>query len=309
MKTNLLLLKKISNKIIYCVLQQRIITFTVALLSFQNIHAQVVKLIPGPPFSTYQGFPVIYNNKLYLQYTVNFVSHLAVYNDADKTVQIIDNPDNSQYGYVGNPVVYNGKLYIIYISSAGYYQLAEFDGTQLKLIPNPDKGALTKAEPIIYHDKLYVGYQDEFGSNRLGEVDGDTFTLIANPGENMQGYNGFPIIYKDILYFSFTNEVGVSQLASFDGNAITLIPNPSASPDGYYIRDPIIFNNKLYFTYKDNSAPIYHGQLAVFDGNSISLINNPPNINYIGFPFVFNNTLLGSGAISDEEYKYQVMQY
>ena len=309
MKTNLLLLKKISNKIIYCVLQQRIITFTVALLSFQNIHAQVVKLIAGPPFSTYQGFPVIYNNKLYLQYTVNFVSHLAVYNDADKTVQIIDNPDNSQYGYVGNPVVYNGKLYIIYISSAGYYQLAEFDGTQLKLIPNPDKGGLSGATPIIYNNKLYVQYSDESGSGRLGQVDGDTFTLIANPGENMRGYEGYPIIYKDILYFSFANKTDASQLASFNGNVITLIPNPNSSVDGYYVRNPVIFNNKLYITYKDYSLPVDHGQLAVFDGNSLSLINNPPNINYIGNPFVFNNTLLGSGSLQNEEYKYQVMQY
>jgi hypothetical protein len=48
----------------------------------------------------------------------------------------------SQGGYIGNPVVYKGKLYIIWVSSAGYYQLAEFDGTDLKLIPNPGNGGL-----------------------------------------------------------------------------------------------------------------------------------------------------------------------
>jgi hypothetical protein len=40
--------QKISIKINYCLLPRSIITFTIALLFFQDIPAQVVKLIPNP---------------------------------------------------------------------------------------------------------------------------------------------------------------------------------------------------------------------------------------------------------------------
>jgi gliding motility-associated-like protein len=247
-----------------------------------------IKLIPNPdatsnPSSGYSGTPCIYNNKLCISYLNKAgVYQLAVFDGT--AVSLVPNPDattiaNSGYQVFNyTPVVYNNKLYIDYLNASGTYQLAQYDGSSLTLIPNPDSspnGAYYNKTPIVYNNKIYFQYINASNIIQLASYDGNVIKLIPNPDA---GYTYFnidfpfcPIIYNSNLYFEYTNTSGVNQLADYDGNVIKLVPNPDNSIYGYDGGD-ILFNNKIYSIYT-NASDI--GQLAQYDGNTLMLITNP----------------------------------
>src|SRR6185437_15840930 len=117
-----------------------------------------------------------------------------------------------------------------------------------------------------------------------------TLHLIPNPDNGDVG--GPVFLFNNKLYISYAYGAyaGV-KLAEYDGNSLRIIPNPDVNllPARGYIGAPIVFENKLYIRYFDNSNN-YH--LAEFNGNTLTIIPNPDSGNgYMGAPIILNNRL------------------
>ncbi|MFZ1799483.1 MAG: T9SS type A sorting domain-containing protein [Chitinophagaceae bacterium] len=243
--------------------------------------------------SGYVGNPIVFNNKLYINYqNAAGPNQLAVYNGTN--LQLIANPDASPYGYQGVPIIFNNALYFLYANVAGIQQLAKFDGSTVTLIPNPDASPYGyQGSPIIFNGKLYIRYSINSGPNypwALASFDGSNWKVYPNPDASNYGYQGNQIIYNGKLYGRYASSItGKSQLMVCDGSSNpTLIADPDA---GYgYNGFPIVYNNNLFIQYKNNSNVL---QLASFNGTAITLIPNPDATNngYQGTPMIYNNTL------------------
>ncbi len=242
--------------------------------------------------SGYVGNPIVFNNKLYINYqNAAGPNQLAVYNGTK--LQLIANPDASLYGYQGVPIIFNNALYILYTNAAGTNQLAKFDGTTVTLIPNPDASPYGyQGNPIVFNGKLFVKYSVNIGNGpwALASFDGTNWKVFPNPDASNYGYQGNQIIYNGKLYGRYASSItGKSQLMVCDGtNNPTLVADPDA---GYgYNGFPIVYNNNLFIQYKNNSNVV---QLASYNGTAITLIPNPDatNYGYQGTPMIYNNTL------------------
>lgn len=243
--------------------------------------------------SGYAGNPIIFNNKLYINYqNKSGVNQLAAYSGGN-TLQLIANPDASAYGYQGSPILYNNALYIMYANAAGVNQLAKYDGTTVTLIPNPDASRYGyQGNPIVFNGKLFVKYSVNIGNGpwTLASFDGTSWTIYPNPDASNYGYQGNQIIFNGKLYGRYASSItGKSQLMVFDGSTNpTLISNPDA---GYgYNGFPIVNSNTLFIQYKNASNVL---QLATYTGNSMALIPNPDasTTGYQGTPIIYNNTV------------------
>ncbi|MDQ2862178.1 MAG: T9SS type A sorting domain-containing protein [Bacteroidota bacterium] len=243
--------------------------------------------------SGYVGNPIVFNNKLYINYQNKAgVNQLAAYNGGN-ALQLIANPDASLYGYQGSPIIYNNALYIVYTNAAGTNQLAKFDGITVTLIPNPDASRYGyQGNPIVFNGKLFVKYSVNIGNGpwTLASFDGTTWKVYPNPDASNYGYQGNQIIFNGKLYGRYASSItGKSQLMVYDGSSNpTLISNPDA---GYgYNGFPIVNNNTLFIQYKNTLNVL---QLATYKGSSISLIPNPDasSTGYQGTPIIYNNTL------------------
>ena len=276
----------------------------------------------GQPYFGYSGHPILYNSKLYIAYqpissdgvTAGSVPFQIAQYDGTDVLKIIKNPDAGG-GYPGGgyqinipPIVYNNKLYFSYLDVNKVFRLAQFDGTSLTLIANPDAGTLSGYDnyPVIFNNKLYIQYANSSGVSQLAQFDGTSLTLIPNPDASPIGYEGNPIVFNNKLYLKYSNNVNGSwQLGQYDGTNFTLIPSPDASSHGYQ-GNPIVFNNKLYMMY-DN---FYNkNQLMVYDGSSSPTLITNPDVGYgfVGLPIIYNNNLYiqyqnGSGV-------YQLAKY
>ncbi|MFS8083447.1 MAG: hypothetical protein ACMG51_08350, partial [Ginsengibacter sp.] len=243
--------------------------------------------------SGYVGNPIVYNNKLYINYQNKAgVNQLAAYNGGT-TLQLIPNPDASPYGYTGAPIIYNNALYIGYQNAAGVSQLAKFDGTTVTLIPNPDASPYGyQGNPIVFNGKLFVKYSVNIGSGpwTLASFDGTSWKVFPNPDASNYGYQGNQVIFHGQLYGRYASSLtGKSQLMVCNGSSNpTLISNPDA---GYgYNGFPIVYGDSLFIQYKNISNVL---QLAIYNGSSITLVPNPDasSSGYQGTPIVYNNTL------------------
>ena len=205
------------------------------------------------------------------------------------------------FGYSGDPILYNNNLFLSYqaIPSDGAFagqspiQIAQYNGTGLTLIPNPDAsiyGYQIGIQPIVYNNDLYINYLDANLINRLAQYDGTSLTLITNPDATTGGYFGAPIVYNNKLYIEYSTVSAVRQLAQFDGTSLTLIPNPDASPNGY-VGNPIVFNNKLCLKYSNAVNGAW--ELGQYDGTNFTLLPNPDGTihGYQGNPIIFNSKL------------------
>src|SRR5207249_2299101 len=120
-----------------------------------------------------EGFPIVYNNKLYMQFgftTKNNTGYTQLAQSDGNTLSFITNPqdnNNHELFYIGSPIVYNDKLYLQY----GNY-LAEYDGTNLTLIANQTPKVLGasrefelfyKGSPFIFNKRLYLHCGDWLG--------------------------------------------------------------------------------------------------------------------------------------------------
>ena len=236
----------------------------------------------------------IFNNNLYFPYqNSSAISQLAKYDGTNVT--LIPNPDNT--GNVSGwdtptPIIFNNVLYFGYYNNTywdGYnwhykYQLAKYTGANISLISNPDTAYGIGGYPIIFNNSLYYDYLNTSNKYQLAKCNGINITLISNPNTTGEvgGYDSgqIPIIFNNDLYFQYTYNYSSSSvklnLAKFDGTNITLITNPDTgigTTCGWQGNVPfelIVFNNTLYFPYKNSS---YYDHLAKFDGtNSINEI-------------------------------------
>ena len=145
-----------------------------------------ITLVPNPDATTF-GFyntPIVYNNNLYIFYvTADGLHHIAQYQSVSNTLQVYPNPDAGS-GYWDQPIVYGNNLFFQYANAQSVFQLGYFDGSSIKLMPNP--------------------------------------AGVYNGAGNNNGYTGFPAIWNNILYMQFGSVPygNAGNLASI--NAITL---------------------------------------------------------------------------------------
>jgi len=249
------------------------------------------------------GDNVVYNSNLYVKYQPVLSDlqlagsgpiQLAKY-DGVNALTLITNPDAGKGFVFGNKfIIYNNNLYSGYTNTAGVVQLAQYDGTSVTLIPNPDASSSGFAgAPIVFNSKLYIAYRENSGVIQLAQFDGTSLTLVPNPDASIYGYQGNPILFNNKLCIKYANiTTGAWQLAQYDGTNWTLFSNPDASPYGYQ-GNPIVYNGKLYMQYYTTASQY---QLMVFDGtNAPTLITNPDtdtnNGGYAGFPIIYNGNL------------------
>jgi gliding motility-associated-like protein len=262
------------------------------------LNGNALTLIPNPDagsginiFDNQATNPfVIYNGNLYFQYEdIAGRFRLAKYNGVSVTLVLNPVGVPGDVGGGGDPnfVLYNGNLYFQYykLAGGGKYQLAQYNGATITLIPNPDGAAGVstgyQANPILYNNNLYFQYQDASGTGRLAQYDGVSVTLVANPDVASGGVQGFdasgvntPVIYNNNLYVNYLNASGIYQLGKFDGTTLSLVPNPDASTGGtYFDQTPIVYNNKLYFQYINVAGNF---QIVQYDGTTMTFLSYPP---------------------------------
>ncbi len=141
-------------------------------------------------------------------------------------------------------------------------------------------------------------------------LDAQSINIVANPtvpdifawtsGGALSGYAGSPILFNNTLVLQYNPSATSDpsspdfkiQLAVYNGgDTLHLIANPDNGPGVYFQSVQIIFNNKLYFIYLNNTGT---QQLASFDGTSITLYPNPDGgVGYVGSPRIYNDTLYG----------------
>jgi len=131
-------------------------------LQLATYNGTSIALIPNPDASStgYQGTPIVYNNTLCIFYnSIAKVNRLAVYKGGD-TLHLVPNPDASTNGYWNFPVVYGANLYFQYNNAAGIFQVGLFNGTSMRLIPNPGHSpngtATYGGTPLVFNNLLYT---------------------------------------------------------------------------------------------------------------------------------------------------------
>ncbi len=252
-------------------------------------------LYPNPDLGS--GFiddPTLFNNHLLFRYQSVSGDEIAEFDGS--TTHLVPNPTSGAVD--GDFIIYNNNLYVQYNNSTTdslgqfhlKYQMAVYDGTNLKLINNPDSGFgyYYLSGEIVFQNNLYINYENASGKYQMAKYDGISLSLIPNPdaGAGLGDSTVF-ILYNNNLYFNYENAAGKLQLAKYDGNAITLIANPDLGNG--FIGYPIVYDGNLYFQYQSNS---YVFQLAKFDGTSVTLFPNPEaGQGFLRFPIIYSNSL------------------
>lgn len=216
-----------------------------------------ISLVPNPDATTYGYWytPVVYNNNLYILYLpANASRHLAQYQTASNSLQVIPNPDAGS-GYWDQPFVYGDKLYIKYSNAQSVFQLASFNGSAIQLIANPagiyngsagNNGYL--GQPITWNDTLYM----QFGSvpyNYTGNL--AYYTSISNIGICPGSNTSFTSNITGASYHwqadngsgTFTNLTNVAPYNGVNANILTMTA-PSTALYGYKYR--CVVNGNTY---------------------------------------------------------------
>jgi len=282
-----------------------------------TLTAQNIAVVPNPTvpdifawtgsgaYSGYTGAPIVLNNSLVLQYNATGTSdlsqvklQLAVYKTGD-SLQLIPNPDGGQGVYFQSvQLIFDNKLFFIYNDVTGKQRLASFDGNSITLYPNPDASLSGYiGSPRILNNNLYVAYQNVSGVTQFGRFNGAGITLIPNPDNSTIGFfNNYSAVFNNKLVSRYVTAAGPRQLATFDGTQWTVLPNPDNTANrGVQALFPVLYNNKLYFTYYSATNQYQYLQ---YDGvSNPTLIANPQasSSNSGGvtgnFSIVFNDTL------------------
>jgi hypothetical protein len=107
--------------------------------------------------------------------------------------------DARQYTSTYPPVILNGSLYCTYTDPTNRGRLAKFDGTDIKLISNPDDGPGYTGNQIVFNNAIYGQYRDANYVFRLARFDGTNLTLLPNP-DGGWGHDGFLAVLNNTLY-------------------------------------------------------------------------------------------------------------
>jgi hypothetical protein len=275
------------------------ILFVYILSLSHNSLAQTLQLLPIPSNGKdYGGFPIVFNGKLYFNYTdTRDITSLGKFDGT--TISLVPNPTQVLAYDCKEAIVFNNALYGTVKTTDNSLMLSKFDGTTVSIILKPDTASHYSGRPIIFNNALYFGYSDKKFFEHLAKYDGTSITLIPNPHPTGQ-YEGNPVVFNNTLYFSYSytdsNNSKAFYLAKFDGNKVVIINNPDIGRgiNRSFNNPHTIFNNALYCFYEDKSSL---NRLAKFDGSSLSIIANPDtlplgsNYGYQGYPIVFKNAL------------------
>jgi hypothetical protein len=241
-------------------------------------------ILPNPDATT-RGvqpiFPIIYHSKLYWIYFSAANQYQFMQYDGSANPTLIANPENdaaNQGGVSAFPIINNDTLFFQYQDLTGAGRLAKFDGTTIKLVPNPDASIYGFYNiPIVYNNQLYIFYVTPDQLHHLAQYvsTGDSLKVYPNP-DSGNGYWDQPIVYDNKLFFMYYNNHGIFQVGYFNGgNSLNLLTNPSgvyngASGNDGYVGQPIIWNNLLYMQF--GSVPYGNaGNLAYVNGGTLPI--------------------------------------
>jgi len=258
-----------------------------------------MQVIPNPDAGQgvyFKTGKIVFSNKLFFIYLdINRVQRLASFDGT--SVTLYPNPDASASGVIGSFRILNNNLYLAYQNASVVTQLARFNGSGITPIANPDASAngYFNNFSVVFNNKIVTRYVTAAGPRKLATYDGTQWTILPNPDNtpNRGVQPIFPVLYKNKLYFSYLSVASQYQYLEYDGvNNPILIANPqnSSTNTGGVWGLPAVFNDTLFFQYKDISN-VY--RLAKFGGSSISLVPNPdasPN-GYWNTPILNNNKL------------------
>lgn len=307
----------------------RAIFILLANLCFNNVMAQIIKVVPGQQYyneylNIYLDSPIIYKDSLYIGYVAeDSRGGLEKYLAKANRNEIVPIPYSESvvggYGDFGFHIVYKNKLYFKYRADAfSQTQMAVYDGSSINSIPNPVGSLDYLGYPIIYNNKLYLEYHVTEDSLELFSFDGSSFSPISNPAGTtlLELYSSegnfpgqYPIVFNGKLYLkyadgpfkqgdAYTNE----RLGEYDGTNLRFLQHPVGGTE--YWGSPIIYSNKLFFTYGAGSEL----NLAYYDGiNPIKLISNPDKTGSIPsttdpFLTIFHNKLYVMYASANKTY-------
>ncbi|MGH1518753.1 hypothetical protein [Chryseobacterium sp. JK1] len=207
-----------------------------------------------------------------------------------QSVVIVPNTEN----YGQNGIVYNNSLFFSKNS-----KLAKFDGVSVIGLPEPSYSnqpinGLLRGSMVIYNNKLCYNY-DYKASGSMNEYlnkdyivtyDGSEQKAFLNP-ESVYEFGGIyiggtgsesePVLYNNKLVFRGTYYNGLtSHLYTFDGQNILKINNiNNNNMPGAVLKlgnQATIYNNELYFGYKDNN--MFFDGIGKFDGTTIQTVTN-----------------------------------
>jgi hypothetical protein len=245
----------------------------------------------------------IYREKLYLQYhTASDGNVMGVFDG--QTIQMIPNPVEApdpktgrgiaERGVVGDAIVYKDKLYLKYFSVGGYFCLAEYDGANFRIIPNPNSNTqyAGTVEPIVFNDNLYLQYKKSYaGVNHLVLEKFDGKNLNEIDLSTHEDYHAAPVVCNDRLYFLYSYNGTMTGLSYFDGGNSEKVKGPadwiSSKPFGVYKKQLLIS-----MPYNSGETGRNGERWALYDGKKFTPLPNPQNRGTLaGFPLVDKNNL------------------
>lgn len=242
------------------------------LFTYDGIELTQMPFPDGYPgsYDGYYGAAFEFKNELYVPYSHNRYSNIDLFIlEGTSYTKRISMP--AGYIYNGSYGKFKDKIYFQLFDNSYTSFLAEFDGTDINILPNPE-GYKLRGTSIVYNDHLYLMFSNlETEANHLVRFDGETFEVLPNPeGYQINGYEGSPIVFNNFLYVSFQDDNGFTFLMEFDGEEEHFYPNPAGMK--YYEGRPIIHDNSLYIRYRGQDNSHY---LAKFDGDTITPISSP----------------------------------
>ncbi len=153
--------------------------------------------------------------------------------------------------------------------------MGKYNGITATLFPNPDGGKGYLGSPITFNNKVYFAYFNDSNKSVMACFDASSSTLVSF--QNKVHYGGSPVVYKN-------NLMGILFYRSADADSVSL--GDTTITNGY-CGSPIVFNNDLYFAYRDKK-----NKLAKYDGLSTTVYENPDTgIGFVKSPVIFNNKI------------------
>jgi hypothetical protein len=264
------------------------------------------RVIPNPEgVLTYLGSPFIFKDKLYLIFLDSQGGRLGQFDSERITLMPNPNIAHPQFLPFGYPVICKDKMYF----QLGQEAIAEFDGSQITILPQPDRGIdLTSSLPVVYQDKiwLHVSYNNNGGGMVVWE--GGKFKYVGHP-QNPYGNFSCVCAYKGKLIGYVSSSLIPIIPFEFDGKNFSRIqppanisydPAPMIKRDGdvgYYPVEnlyPIILNEKLYNLFRliNVTNGTFAFGLGEWDGNSLRFLETPGiSVSFLTTPIFYDQKL------------------
>lgn len=278
-------------------------------------------IIPNPEgmqgeSSVFRADPIIYKDKLYLEYVdTNARSKLVEYsNDSLRVIAFTKGSGVGNPNYLSLPVIYRNRLYL----QSGR-QLAVFDGDSLNIIPNPEgyrkSVAGYIAHPIVYNDRLFLKYRHENNSNDLLVWNDTTLVAVPTPEEYhtpFYGYYGSASVFAGKLYLGYADDLRQRKLAIYENGKLQFLDNPPGFREkrsGVFAAKFLV-DGQLYF---DIVGPEENNFLATLQDAVFSVIPNPMGFNGPGAgiagDFVQINDKTVYVGIYDDQYNMHIASF